>query len=95
MQKRLLAALRDCGSFCAGNEPKSELVRDETDIRIRPEVLNSCLEVCEQAGWQVTASLGFDGRTWEMLDLEPGDTTAQPLWPLRGSGQHNDCNGVN
>lgn len=77
MQKRLLAALRDCGSFCAGNEPKSELVRDETDIRIRPEGLNSCLEVCEQADWQVTASLGFDGRTWEMLDLEPGDTTAQ------------------
>lgn len=68
MQKRLLAALRDCGSFYTDKE---------ADIRIRPLVLSECLAVCEQADWQVTASLGFDGRIWELLALEPGDTTVQ------------------
>lgn len=67
MQKRLLAALRDCGSFDQA----------EADIRIRPTVLSECLAVCEQADWQVTASLGFDGRNWELLALEAGDTTAR------------------
>lgn len=67
MQVRLLSALADCGSFCQG----------EADIRIRPSVLGGCLEVCEKADWCVTASLGHDGRRWELLALEPGDTTAQ------------------
>ena len=79
MQKRLLAALRDCGSFYTGDSQSvfSHVVRDEADIRIRPAVLNDCLAICEQADWQVTASLGFDGRVWELLALEPGDTAAQ------------------
>ena len=67
MQKRLLAALRDCGSFC----------QEEAEIRILPAILNDCLAVCEQADWKVTANLGFDGRSWELLALEPGDTTAR------------------
>lgn len=62
MQKRLLAALGDCG-FLYG------------EIRIRPAVLSECQAICEQADWRVTASLGFDGRVWELLALEPGDTT--------------------
>ena len=79
MQKRLLAALRDCGSFYTGDSQSvfSHVVRDEADIRIRPAVLNDCLAICEQSDWQVTASLGFDGRVWELLALEPGDTAAQ------------------
>ena len=64
MQKRLLAALGDCG-FLYG------------EIRIRPAVLAECQAICEQADWRVTASLGFDGRVWELLALEPGDTTEQ------------------
>ena len=68
MQKRLLAALRDCGSFYTGDSQSvfSHVVRDEADIRIRPAVLNDCLAIGEQADWQVTAALGFDGRVWEL-----------------------------
>ena len=68
LQKRLLAALQSCGSFCAGNE---------REVRIYPTVLGQCLSVCEQADWKVTASLGFDGYGWELLALEPGNTTGQ------------------
>ncbi len=79
MQKRLLAALQDCGPFCSANtlDVLADAQKDERDIRIRPAVLADCLTACEQADWRVTMSLGFDGRGWELLKLEPGDTTTQ------------------
>lgn len=46
-------------------------------VRISPAVLRQAHEICRKADYQLTAVLGFDGRGWELLRVEPGDTTAE------------------
>ena len=85
MQKRLLAALRDCGSFYTGDSQSvfSHVVRDEADIRIRPAVLNDCLAICEQAcllytSYQMVVQI-LDGVKSFTVDYYPGDVSDEKI----------------
>ena len=46
-------------------------------VRICPAVLREAGEILEESDWAVTAVLGFDGRGWELLRLEAGDTSGE------------------
>ena len=67
LQARLTAALEDSGPF--------RLEEEAAYIRMRPAALQDAQAVCTQGDFRVTATVGFDGRGWELLKLEPGDTT--------------------
>ena len=67
LQERLTAALEDSGPF--------RLEEEAAYIRMRPAALQDAQAVCTQGDFRVTATVGFDGRGWELLKLEPGDTT--------------------
>lgn len=67
LQARLTAALEDSGPF-----------RQEENvnyIRLRPDALQHAQSVCDESGYRVTVTVGFDGYGWEVLNLEAGDTT--------------------
>lgn len=68
LQVRLTAALEDSGPF--------RLEEKAAYIRMRPAALRDAQEICVQSGFCVTATVGFDGWGWELLKIEPGDTTA-------------------
>ncbi|MCD8337660.1 MAG: ASKHA domain-containing protein [Lachnospiraceae bacterium] len=44
------------------------------DIKASASVLRKLYPLCEEAGWKLTVSLCYDGRGWEAVDLEAGDT---------------------
>lgn len=66
LQERLFAALEDSGPF---------RLERAAYIRMRPKSLQEAQGICEAGGWRVTAVLCFDGCGWELLRLEPGDTS--------------------
>lgn len=66
LQARLLAALEDSGPF---------RLEKAAYIRLGFRALQNAQTVCEAGNWNITATLGFDGNGWELLGLEPGDTT--------------------
>ena len=41
---------------------------------MRPAALRDAQSICDESGYRVTATAGFDGRGWELLGLEAGDT---------------------
>ena len=46
-------------------------------VRIRPAVLGEAREILKKSGWAATAVMVFDGRGWELLRLEAGDTVRE------------------
>ena len=47
------------------------------EICFRPSALRTLYPLCEQSGWKVTATMGFDGARWEILKVEAGDTARE------------------
>ncbi len=45
-------------------------------VRFSLSTLRKLYPLCEQAGWDVTVSLSYDGSEWIIVDLESGDTSA-------------------
>ncbi|MCD8397571.1 MAG: ASKHA domain-containing protein [Lachnospiraceae bacterium] len=45
------------------------------DVKASAFVLRKLYPLCEEAGWKLTISLCYDGRDWEAVDLEAGDTS--------------------
>ena len=41
-------------------------------------VMKKLYPLCEQAGWKVTVSLGWDGNCWKFCGYEEGDTIIPP-----------------
>ena len=66
LQVRLTAALEDSGPF--------RLEEEAAYIRMRPAALQDAQAVCTQGDFRVAATVGFDGRGWELLKLGPGGT---------------------
>lgn len=60
-ETRILSVLRDQGY----------------EARMPLKVIRKLHPLCEKAGWQLTASLAWDGFCWVLADLEAGDTTAK------------------
>lgn len=52
---------------------------EEGQVRIPASALRSLYPLCEEAGWELTVSLGFDGFSWVVLNLEKGDTAGEHL----------------
>ena len=52
---------------------------EEEQVRIPASALRSLYPLCEEAGWELTVSLGFDGFSWVVLNLEKGDTAGEHL----------------
>ena len=69
LQVRLTAALEDSGPF--------RLEEKTGYIRMRPAALRDAQSICDESGYRVTATAGFDGRGWELLGLEAGDTVKE------------------
>lgn len=40
-------------------------------------VMKKLYPLCEQAGWKVTVSLGWDGNCWKIVDIEEGNTVCR------------------
>ena len=40
-------------------------------------VMKKLYPLCEQADWKVTASLGWDGSVWQIVDIEEGNTVCR------------------
>lgn len=64
LQARILRGLGEVGGL-------------DDAVRIRPSILQAAGEVLEQNGWAATAVLGYDGLAWELLRMEPGDTSGR------------------
>lgn len=43
------------------------------EARISLQVLRMLYPLCDRAGWDLTVSLAWDGASWRVVDLEPGD----------------------
>lgn len=44
-------------------------------VRLGIAALRALDRVCRESEWKITATLGYDGDGWEILRVEPGDTT--------------------
>ena len=60
-EARILSALREQGY----------------EARMTLKVMRKLYPLCEKAGWQLTASLAWDGSCWVLVELEAGDTTRE------------------
>ena len=60
-EARILSALRELGY----------------EARMTLKVMRKLYPLCEKAGWQLTASLAWDGSCWVLVELEAGDTTRE------------------
>ncbi|MCD8155359.1 MAG: ASKHA domain-containing protein [Clostridiales bacterium] len=47
------------------------------DVEMSVAVLRALYPLCEEAGWKVTVSLGYDGGRWQAIALEAGDTSRE------------------
>ncbi|MCD7813105.1 MAG: ASKHA domain-containing protein [Lachnospiraceae bacterium] len=45
------------------------------DVKASAFVLRKLYPLCEEAGWKLTISLCYDGKGWDAVDLEAGDTS--------------------
>lgn len=45
--------------------------------RMSMGVMRKLYPLCEKTGWKITVSLAWDGRSWQMVDLEAGDTSQE------------------
>lgn len=59
-QRRLLDALRE----------------DFGEVALPLPLVRRLYPLCRKAEWRVTATLVWTGKSWQVMDLEPGDTTA-------------------
>ena len=50
------------------------LKKEGVPASFSPAALRQLYPLCENAGWKVTVSLGWNGTSWEILFLEPGNT---------------------
>ena len=41
------------------------------------QVLRKFYPLCSQADWKITALLVWNGKNWELADIEPGDTAGE------------------
>lgn len=56
---------------------QNALKEQEIQAHMSLAVLRSLYPLCDQADWKVTATLAFDGKGWEIVRIEAGDTTAE------------------
>lgn len=54
---------------------RNELNKHFTKVRIPFEMMSKIPFICREADWKVTATVGYNGDDWELIDLEPKDTT--------------------
>lgn len=47
------------------------------EIRFSFRALRLLCPICEQAGWEITLLMAFDGRAWEITDVQQGDTSGE------------------
>lgn len=50
------------------------LPKELGEVRCSLQAVRNFYPVCRDADWKVTAFLVWDGRSWELADIEPGDT---------------------
>ena len=50
----------------------------EERVHIPVHILRQLYPLLDNAKWKITVSLAWNGENWEMVEIEEGDTTAQP-----------------
>ena len=53
------------------------LHEQDTDAGMPLKVMRQIYPLCENADWKITASLAWNGASWEVVRLEEGDTTKE------------------
>ncbi len=54
-----------------------EELPEEESVLYGVKVFRKLYPLCEQAGWEITVSLAWDGKNWKIVDIEEGDTSHQ------------------
>lgn len=62
--ERILEQLKTCPEF------------EKEEILFPAHMLKKLYPLCWDAGWEITVTLGYDGRNWQVTEIEPEDTTS-------------------
>ncbi|WP_066635490.1 ASKHA domain-containing protein [Desulfolucanica intricata] len=54
---------------------REELIKQFGPVRVPLELMQAIPAICRKAEWQVTATIGYNGNDWELINLEPGNNT--------------------
>lgn len=65
----------DCASY--QERILNAIQKQGLEARMSLDVLRRLYPLCDEAGWKTTASLAYDGNTWNVVDLEAGDTRSE------------------
>ena len=47
------------------------------DVGIPVQTLRKLYPMCQKADWKITATLAWDGKIWQLVNVEPGDTSGK------------------
>jgi uncharacterized 2Fe-2S/4Fe-4S cluster protein (DUF4445 family) len=54
---------------------RKELIKQFGPVRVPLSLMQYIPYICRETDWQVTATVGYNGSDWELIALEPGNTT--------------------
>ena len=49
------------------------------DVGVPVRTLRKLYPMCQKADWKITATLAWDGKGWQLVNVEPGDTTGKNI----------------